>query len=122
MPEFICPTRDEKHKLPHFRGDWTISDLNPEPGPDSWLRNDTCSFCKGLRPSMVLDALGAGERMRPTDSEHKGFINPDKRPFFFQHFNTDEQRKFINLMKDDAGVQIRKTYSAENYEVPFFLQ
>lgn len=86
------------------------------PTEDTWIK-DHCSYCGSMSPEKVFEAIHNGQKLTPTDKNYKIYIGRDK--FYFQHFDDEQKKRFIELMNQRL---ILLEYPGYFYVLPFFCQ
>lgn len=82
---------------------------------------ESCSFCGSLKPETLLEWIE--ERIceiGPTDKDYKIYVTTlikTETKFYFQHFTTEQQDKFIDLV--NAKV-VKFGYPGYFYVLPYF--
>lgn len=89
-------------------------------GLDTWREDGTCSFCGSLNPNIVLQRIEQGVAVVPTDKNYKGYLgHSGHEKFYFQHFNPEQQDRFIELYNSR---QMKLEVPGYFYVAPFFMQ
>lgn len=59
-----------------------------------------CSFCGSLDPETLLDWMGNGGHITPTDKSYKLYVSikgQKEQKFYFQHLNKEQRAQFISM-------------------------
>lgn len=84
-----------------------------------------CSYCGSAEPGVLLDRLNKSEVViTPTDKNYKIYMNSKdgeevERKFYFQHFNDEQKRQFVNLLNEK---KIEFAEPGYFYVKPFFVE
>ena len=112
----------KKQTCPRRMQDW--GPWERETNLDYWRRDRTCSFCGSLEPEYVLDILTKGAVIGPTDKNYKIYLAYHRNKhmkFYFQHFDVDQQMRFIGMMNDKSNPLVFG-YEGGFYVLPFFVK
>ena len=109
-----CPRRDEGFPA-----------VSAYPATDNWNERGsvrTCSYCGSLHPDDVFAAIEAFGELGPTDKTYKVYVHlpqAGQKKFYFQHFTTEEQRRFVELLNDG---RIKFRGFGGFYVAPYFIR
>lgn len=112
---FTCPRRAEQGM------DITSALVHSGPNLDEWMIDSFgthCSYCGSMHPNFVFTAIEEEKELTPTDKNYKIYL-PGSKKFYFQHFDTDQKKRFIELLNIK---KIKLAYPGYFYTLPFFLQ
>ena len=87
---------------------------------DTWGEDNTCSYCGSLNPDEVFKRIEAGEEIIPTDKSYKIYISPGHKKFYFQHFNEDEKKRFVDIYNKFNVMKFG--FPGNFYVWPFFMR
>jgi len=116
MEPLVCPRREE-----------VSAALSRYPDEDKWeLRADVhhCSFCGSINPEDLLAMMHNGCTLGPTDKSYKVYVstaNHSHLKFYFQHFNAEQQIRFIALLNNKPRT-FTIEYPGYFYRLPFFIR
>lgn len=95
-------------------------------GDDTWRSDHTCSYCGSFNPTALLARLEEETvELGPTDKNYKLYLDakpgtpPVPLKFYFQHFSSAPQRRFIELLNLK---KLHFGYPGYLYTTPFFIQ
>jgi len=94
---------------------FSVGGANPDPTPDNWRADNTCSYCGSISPAELFKRIEAGEEIVPTDKNYKAYIG-SRSKFYFQHLSKEDQIKFLQLYNDRK----MKIAGGGFYVLPFF--
>lgn len=87
----------------------------------------TCSYCGSMHPGVLLADLEAADgwvQLGPTDKTYKVYIGSAdtymEAKFYFQHFDEEQQMKFIELMNARPR-PFTIGYPGHFHPLPFFV-
>lgn len=90
---------------------------------DTWRDDHTCSFCGSMNPDLLLKLMEEDNvELGPTDKNYKVYVdraNGWRGKFYFQHFDTEQQQKFIDLLNSK---KVRIGFPGHFYRLPFFCR
>lgn len=66
--------------------------------PYGWRKDNTCSHCGGLRPSIALKMISEGASVTPTDKSYKMYVNGTK--CYFNHFSESQALEFVRMIEE----------------------
>lgn len=109
----------------HFcRRRWERGETQKEgENPDKWIlfngeKSRSCNYCGSMHPGDLFEAIEQGVEIIPTDKNYKIYVGESGgRKFYFQHFDEEQGKKFIELYN---ARKIKIGYPGYFYVTPFF--
>lgn len=142
-PTFDCPRRLERTMalwLPEWtnqkHADYIDMALDPEGHPlfddaeqliapqDHWRADGTCSYCGGMSPEGLFEAIACGAELGPTDKNYKVYVEGGRRialggaaqpwrgKFYTVHLNRENAARLRSLIEEG---QVRIGYPGHFY-------
>lgn len=122
---FWCPRRIENGAMPGPNGEPPVL----FPNPDNWRSGSdktgrvptlrTCSYCGSVHPDDLFAYIEAEGEIGPTDKSYKIYLPHSPQKFYFQHFDDDQRKRFIDLLNQR---KVKLGYPGYFYTMPFFIQ
>lgn len=88
-----------------------------------WRTDNTCSYCGGLNPDIVLERIEKGCSVDPTDKNYKIYVSKTPNSYsndktYFYHFSDEQKYRFIELYNK---TKIAIGYPGYFYTTPYFI-
>lgn len=115
-PTFDCPRRSEQALWGRTNAevaDYIEFSLGPEAHPvhdddgnviapqNHWRADRTCSYCGGMSPEKLFEALDAGAELGPTDKSYKAYVGgPAGGKLYTLHLNRENAARLRKLILD----------------------
>lgn len=126
---FWCSRRIENDAMPGPNGEppafFPDQDFWCEPyarhqasGNVSPYQYRSCSYCGSAHPDDLFLHIEAGKEIGPTDKTYKIYLDPNPNKFYFQHLNTEQKRKFVDLLNAN---KLNIGFPGYFYVKPYFL-
>jgi hypothetical protein len=93
----------------------------PDVHGDSWRTLNGarwCRYCGSMHPDDFFRAIEEGAEITGTDKNYKVYVS-DNRKFYFEHFDTAAQQRFIDLY-NAKKLNLEPQFGL--YVAPFFMR